>query len=92
MTWSPIDIPPSQNPTAQAIAEAMLDGFNKHYRLFREASRMAKERFDAGDWLAQQAAVRERIQFYDVRVRETVERLPKEFHADSLDHPTWQQA
>jgi isocitrate dehydrogenase kinase/phosphatase len=88
----PIDLPVGQNPLAQAIAEAMLDGFDKHYRLFREASRLAKERFEAGEWLAQQVAVKERIQFYDMRVRETVERLPKEFRAESLDHPTWQQA
>lgn len=82
----------SQNPTAQGIAQAMLDGFIKHYRLFREVSRLAKERFDAADWQAQQRAVKERIQFYDERVRETVERLHAEFHADHLDSATWQHA
>ena len=52
MMRGPIDIPVGQNPLAQAIAEAMLDGFDKHYRLFREASRLAKERFEAGEWLS----------------------------------------
>ncbi len=84
--------PANQNPTAQRIAQAMLDGFIKHYRLFREVSRLAKERFDTADWQAQQRAVKERIQFYDERVKETVERLHAEFHADLLDSPTWQQA
>ena len=27
------------------IAQALLDGFNRHYRLFRETSAMAKRRF-----------------------------------------------
>jgi isocitrate dehydrogenase kinase/phosphatase len=84
--------PTHQNLTAQGIAHAMLDGFNRHYRLFREASRHAKERFDAGNWLEQQRAVRERIQFYDSRVRESVQRMHHEFHADSLSDATWQQA
>ena len=34
------------------IAQALQDGFNKHYRLFREASRTAKHRFEQADWLA----------------------------------------
>ncbi len=86
------EFPATQNPAAQRIAQAMLDGFIKHYRLFREVSRLAKERFDTADWQAQQRAVKERIQFYDERVKETVERLHAEFHADLLDSPTWQQA
>ena len=90
--WNQSEFPASQNPTAQGIAQAMLDGFIKHYRLFREVSRLAKERFDMADWQAQQRAVKERIQFYDERVKETVERLHAEFHADLLDSPTWQQA
>ena len=77
---------------AQGIARALVDGFNKHYRLFRECSGQAKDRFEAGDWLAVQNAVRDRIQFYDDRVRETVARLHGEFHAESIDDAVWQQA
>ena len=54
------------------IARALLDGFNKHYRLFREVSRDAKARFEAADWAGQQRAQRERIAFYDLRVDEAV--------------------
>ncbi len=73
------------------IARAMLDGFNKHYRLFREASRDAKRRFERADWLGQQRAQRERIEFYDRRVEENAERLQKEFRAGSLSMDVWQQ-
>ncbi len=73
------------------IAHAMLDGFNKHYRLFREASRSAKQRFEQADWHGQQRAQRERIEFYDRRVEENAERLQHEFMASSLSMDVWQQ-
>lgn len=74
------------------IAKTMLDGFNKHYWLFREASAQAKERFERGDWVAQQRAQRERIEYYDRRVQEAVDRLRADFHVDELSADTWQQA
>jgi len=76
---------------AYAIAQAMLDGFDRHYRLFRETSREAKRRFEQADWHGQQRAQRERIEFYDKRVEEAVERLQREFNAASLEDDTWQQ-
>ena len=36
------------------IARSILDGFDKHYRLFRETSRAAKQHFEAGTWKAAQ--------------------------------------
>ena len=73
------------------LARAMLDGFNRHYRLFREATAAAKQRFEAADWHAQQRAQRERIEFYDKRVDETAERLQSEFKAGELSPELWQQ-
>lgn len=73
------------------IANAMLDGFNKHYRLFREASHTAKLRFEQADWHGQQRAQRERIEFYDRRVEENAERLQTEFKASTLSMEVWQQ-
>jgi isocitrate dehydrogenase kinase/phosphatase len=32
-------------PTAEAIAAVLIEGFDKHYRLFRETSARARERF-----------------------------------------------
>ncbi|WP_374617376.1 bifunctional isocitrate dehydrogenase kinase/phosphatase, partial [Thauera aminoaromatica] len=86
-----MDVQSGESPIAQAIAQALVEGFNKHYRIFRETSRRAKELYEAALWQKQLDAVRERVQFYDDRVDETVQRLHDEFDADSLDDSTWQQ-
>jgi isocitrate dehydrogenase kinase/phosphatase len=74
------------------IARVMLEGFDRHYRLFRQASAQAQKRFEQADWHGQQRAQRERIEFYDLRVNEAVGRLRAEFNADALSQDTWQQA
>ena len=76
---------------AHQIALALIQGFNKHYMLFRETSKAAKTRFEQGDWLGVHKAVKERIRFYDDRVDECVERLHNEFDIGNIDQPTWQQ-
>jgi len=78
-------------PQAYAIAKAMMDGFNRHYRLFRTESARAKHRFETADWRGQQRAQRERIEFYDLRVKECVRRLEKEFGAGALPMDVWHQ-
>ncbi len=77
---------------AFAIARAMLQGFNRHYRLFRQVSAAAKQRFENADWAGQQKAQRDRIAFYDQRVDESTERLQREFDAGSQPMEVWQQA
>ena len=74
---------------AAAIAQALLEGFNHHYALFRIASSAAKLNFEAGDVLAQRDGVRNRIAFYDARVLESVERLKQEFAAETLSDQAW---
>lgn len=86
-----MEIRKSQGGVAQAIAQVVLWGFNKHYRLFSECNFDAKARFESADWHGIQHAARERIQFYDLRVSETVERLRREFHTDELPEITWQE-
>jgi len=76
---------------AYSIAKAMMDGFNRHYRLFRTESARAKHRFETGDWHGQQRAQRERIEFYDLRVRECSKRLEREFKAGDQPMEEWQQ-
>ena len=76
---------------AHQIALALIQGFNKHYMLFRETSREARARFEKADWLGVHKAVSERIRFYDDRVEECVERLRTEFDASNIEQPTWQQ-
>ncbi|NMM86863.1 bifunctional isocitrate dehydrogenase kinase/phosphatase [Rhodococcus sp. SRB_17] len=79
------------SPQAYDIAKAMMDGFNRHYRLFRTESARAKHRFETADWHGQQRAQRERIEFYDLRVKECVRRLEKEFQAGSMPMDVWHQ-
>src|SRR5438128_6211379 len=79
------------SPLAYDIAKAMLDGFNRHYRLFQAEAARAKHRFETADWHAQQRAQRERIEFYDLRVKEAVLRLEKEFKAGDQPMEVWQQ-
>jgi isocitrate dehydrogenase kinase/phosphatase len=79
------------SPLAYDIAKAMIDGFNRHYRLFRTESARAKHRFEAADWHGQQRAQRERIEFYDTRVKEAVTRLENEFKAGEQPMEVWQQ-
>jgi len=79
------------SPLAIDIAKAMMDGFNRHYRLFRTESARAKHRFETADWHGQQRAQRERIEFYDLRVLECSNRLEREFKAGEQPMEVWQQ-
>ena len=79
------------SPLAYGIAKAMMDGFNRHYRLFRTESARAKHRFETADWHGQQRAQRERIEFYDMRVKEATARLETEFKAGEQPMDVWQQ-
>ena len=81
----------TQQDLAFLIAQGMLDGFNRHYRLFRETSRYAKSLFEAGQWAEIQRISRERIQFYGRRVTETVEYLRRRLNTDQLPDTIWQQ-
>ena len=79
------------DPRAFEIAQAMLDGFNRHYTLFREASAEAQQRFEAADWHGQQRAQRERIEYYDLRVGEASAHLQLKYQAADLPKDVWQQ-
>ncbi len=53
-----------------AVARTMLDGFDRHYALFRYSAQRAKALFESGDWRGIQQLSRERIEYYDTRVHE----------------------
>ncbi|WP_137923601.1 bifunctional isocitrate dehydrogenase kinase/phosphatase [Cupriavidus sp. 2SB] len=76
---------------AYDVARTMLDGFDKHYRLFREVSIQAKTRFEAADWHGLQQLQRDRIAFYNERVRECEVLLQDEYDAEHIDDTIWQQ-
>ena len=71
-------------PSPARIAQAILDGFNRHYRRFRYVAQQAKQLYENGDWKGMQARARERIDFYDKRVLEAVQRIDREFDLASL--------
>ncbi|KFI05334.1 bifunctional isocitrate dehydrogenase kinase/phosphatase [Massilia sp. BSC265] len=73
------------------IARTILDGFDKHYRLFRQASQGARRHFEAADWATAQGAARERIDYYDQRVQECVHVLQDEYEPEELLDPVWRE-
>ena len=74
---------------AAAIARAILEGFERHYRLFREAARRAKAHFERAEWRELQALARERIEMYDRRVQEAVESVRARFPDSETDESLW---
>src|SRR5437016_14545174 len=79
------------SPEPAAIALATLEGFNRHYALFRDCARAAKAHFEAGNWLAIAHTSQDRIDFYDRRVGETVSRLEREFAREPDDDARLEQ-
>jgi isocitrate dehydrogenase kinase/phosphatase len=84
----PVEVSAPAEPAA--IANATLDGFNRHYALFRDCATTAKRHFEAGNWLAIAHASQDRIDFYDRRVAETVAKLEREFGCDRIDEARWE--
>lgn len=73
------------------IARTILDGFDKHYRLFREISQAAAALFARGEWQTFQNNARDRIQFYEKRVRECVQILEDEYDPADLTDQVWRE-
>lgn len=86
-----MSLPAARTEVAERIASVLIEGFDRHYSRFRETSAGAKQRFEARQWTDVQRAVKERIRFYDERVRECVERLRGEFAVETLERPVWQE-
>jgi isocitrate dehydrogenase kinase/phosphatase len=71
------------------IARTIREGFDKHYRLFRQTSARAKQRFEQGAWSEVREASRGRIQMYDQRVVEAVAALRERFPDAVRDESLW---
>lgn len=78
-------------PQARDIAVAILEGFDRHYRIFRKMCAEAQERFERADWAAVRAAHGARIDLYDERVREAVEAIADRFPVARSDESIWPQ-
>ncbi|HEX6528317.1 MAG TPA: bifunctional isocitrate dehydrogenase kinase/phosphatase, partial [Burkholderiales bacterium] len=66
-----------------------LEGFDRHYRLFREAAIEARRLYERGAWHELQALARARIQMYDTRVDEAVRALTDRFPEAETDESLW---
>jgi len=73
----------------QEIARAILAGFDKHYRLFRQAALQAKSLFERAAWPEMSTLARARIQMYDLRVEEAVRALLDRYPEAELDESLW---
>jgi len=74
---------------AAEIARAILAGFDRHYRLFRQAAVRAKALFEQADWPALRELARERIAMYDRRVEEGVDSVLARFPEAETDESLW---
>jgi len=78
---------------AKELAKTILEGFNNHYRIFREITEGAQQRFEKADWKAERKYSRLRIEFYDARVDEAIEVLKKQYDFSvNFDVDCWKQA
>jgi isocitrate dehydrogenase kinase/phosphatase len=71
------------------IARTILEGFDRHYRLFRDAAVEARVLFERAAWPAMRSLARERIQMYDKRVQEAVDTLLARFPEAEADETLW---
>jgi isocitrate dehydrogenase kinase/phosphatase len=71
------------------VARTILDGFDRHYRLFRDAAVQAKALFEQAAWPAMRRLARERIQMYDLRVEEAVRSLLDRYPEAEVDESLW---
>jgi len=71
------------------IATTILNGFDRHFTIFSEITRGAKQRFENAAWEAERVASRERIMFYDIRVKDAIGDLQKLFDLEPFDSQLW---
>ena len=71
------------------IAASILNGFNRHFSIFSKITKGAKKRFESADWQAEREASRERIVYYDKRVKDAIRDLRKLFDLEHFDSQLW---
>ncbi len=71
------------------IATAIVSGFDRHFTIFSAITKGAKQRFENADWEAERVASRDRILFYDIRVKDAIGELQKLFDLEPFDSQLW---
>jgi len=77
--------------TAIAIAKTIINGFERHLYLFNEITRSAKQRFEQAQWKEVQEASKQRTDYYELRIQETLTTLRQDFSIGELDETLWQE-
>ncbi len=76
---------------AVALAKTIINGFERHLYLFNQITHSAKTRFEQAAWHEVQDASKQRTDFYDLRVKETLSTLKQDFAITELDESLWQK-
>jgi isocitrate dehydrogenase kinase/phosphatase len=71
------------------VAQSILEGFNRHYSLFRQYSREGKECFELADWSRAAEVSRLRIEGYEKRVQETVDVIQSRYPETAANSELW---
>ena len=79
---------PLKNLSTQ-IAITILNGFDRHFKIFSDITKGAKQRFENADWNGEREASRERIKFYDTRVKDAIRYLQKTYELEPFDSQLW---
>jgi len=77
------------NDLSKNIAETILTGFDRHFSIFTKITKGARERFENADWEGERLASRERIKFYDIRVKDAIKDLHKLFDLEKFNGALW---
>jgi len=95
-SWPPCERERQGHPVHQrraylrgTFARAILEGFDKHYRLFREASVRARALFERAAWAQMRELARERIQMYDLAGAGGGRGLLDRYPEAELDESLW---
>jgi len=75
--------------SSKAVAQTILDGFDRHYFLFRRFGYEAKFCFEHADWSRAGEGRKERILGYEERVTETVKALDTQFSGIGENARLW---
>lgn len=81
---------PQHSALAHQIAQTILTGFDRHFRIFRSITGRAQDHFEQAQWQAAQEDSAERIHYYDQRVEDAITRLRSAFHISVLEPELWQ--
>lgn len=76
--------------TAQALADLILAGFNRHFRIFTVYNKKAARYFAHSLFQEAYQASIEQIDLYDTRVQECLDTISATFNIATLDEELWQ--